>query len=285
VINITDGEATDGDPTSPANALKNLASKDGGVLLFNIHVSSKGATPVEFADTDATLPDEFSKLLYTISRSGEVEKSFVLNSKTRFYSIAADPGGKYIALGLGKRDIIVWDVAAQSSAACLEGHRRKVLSVAFSTDGRTLVSGSADMSVRIWNIANRTCDAVLHGHTNDVNAVHVSPDGKWIASAGDDGVIFVWDAASFKPAVKITAGAPVHALAFDPSGAFLISGGADRMIRCWDVRTGRTIGTLDGHDGAVRGISVSKDGEKLASCGEDGRVICWTRANRKAEVI
>jgi hypothetical protein len=41
VINITDGEATDGDPTPSAESVKQLATNDGNVLLFNIHVSSQ----------------------------------------------------------------------------------------------------------------------------------------------------------------------------------------------------------------------------------------------------
>jgi hypothetical protein len=40
VINITDGEATDGDPRPPAEALRALGTIDGNVLLFNLHLSS-----------------------------------------------------------------------------------------------------------------------------------------------------------------------------------------------------------------------------------------------------
>lgn len=67
VINITDGEATDGDPSGPANAIKRLASSDGEVLLFNLHTSSQRATPIEFPDSDAGLPDQFAQLLFGMS--------------------------------------------------------------------------------------------------------------------------------------------------------------------------------------------------------------------------
>ena len=40
VIQITDGESTDGDPSSAMKSLTSLSSQDGGVLLFNIHMSS-----------------------------------------------------------------------------------------------------------------------------------------------------------------------------------------------------------------------------------------------------
>src|SRR2546427_5494596 len=40
VINITDGEATDGDLVAEARELAAVSGEDGSVLLFNIHLSS-----------------------------------------------------------------------------------------------------------------------------------------------------------------------------------------------------------------------------------------------------
>ena len=44
VINISDGEPTDGDPTRGAEAIRSLGTNDGGVLLFNIHISGSAKT-------------------------------------------------------------------------------------------------------------------------------------------------------------------------------------------------------------------------------------------------
>jgi len=67
VVNITDGESTDGDPNGPATGLRQLRSTDGEVLLLNVHLSSSRAAPIEYPDTDATLPDQFAKLLFNMS--------------------------------------------------------------------------------------------------------------------------------------------------------------------------------------------------------------------------
>jgi hypothetical protein len=67
VINITDGESTDGDPTGAAERLRALQGSDGNVLLFNAHISSHQASPIEFPDDESTLPDEYAKLLFRIS--------------------------------------------------------------------------------------------------------------------------------------------------------------------------------------------------------------------------
>jgi hypothetical protein len=67
VINITDGKATDGSPEPYATALKNLASKDGNVLLFNAHLSARDAPAIEFPDSESSLPDDYARMLFRMS--------------------------------------------------------------------------------------------------------------------------------------------------------------------------------------------------------------------------
>ncbi len=67
VINITDGESTDGDPIPDAKALCSMGTEDGAALLFNIHLSSSAGNPIELPASDEGLPDKFSKQLYEMS--------------------------------------------------------------------------------------------------------------------------------------------------------------------------------------------------------------------------
>jgi len=67
VINISDGEPTDGDPSQVADTIMQLESSDGNVLLFNLHLSSSKDAPVEFSDSKDDLPDEFARLLFDMS--------------------------------------------------------------------------------------------------------------------------------------------------------------------------------------------------------------------------
>ncbi len=67
VINISDGEATDGDPQVPADQLKGLSSEDGEVLLFNVHLSLRKELPIEFPDHESALPDQWARRLFRMS--------------------------------------------------------------------------------------------------------------------------------------------------------------------------------------------------------------------------
>ena len=71
VINITDGEATDGTPEQLAAAtqkLRALETADGAVLLLNIHLSGSEAQPILFPSSEEEMPENrYARLLYRIS--------------------------------------------------------------------------------------------------------------------------------------------------------------------------------------------------------------------------
>jgi len=70
VLNITDGEATDGNAQAvlgAAQQLTSLATSDGNVLLFNCHISATDAQSIIFASSEAGLPDEHARLLFQMS--------------------------------------------------------------------------------------------------------------------------------------------------------------------------------------------------------------------------
>lgn len=67
VVHITDGESQDGDPRPYAQALTNLATNDGNVLLFNCHLSMTAAEGFMFPASSAGLPDPLAEVLFDMS--------------------------------------------------------------------------------------------------------------------------------------------------------------------------------------------------------------------------
>ncbi len=109
VINITDGEATDGEPTARMTGLRNLSSSDGNVTLFNLHLSANpDATPIIFPDSADDLPDSYARTLFdsaspltqamrTLAREHGIQatkssKAFVLNADMVLLVQAIDIG-------------------------------------------------------------------------------------------------------------------------------------------------------------------------------------------------
>lgn len=55
----------------------------------------------------------------------------------------------------------------------------------------------------------------------------------------------------------------------------LLSGSADGDVRLWDVPARRCLRRLVGHSAAVKGISVTPDGEACVTCSTDCTVKLW----------
>jgi hypothetical protein len=97
VINITDGESTDGDPSAEAESLTELSTQDGNVLLFNCHISSSSNPCTLFPDTPEGLPDQYAKTLFEMSsrlpdtiRDAAKREGFQVSDDTRGFGFNAE---------------------------------------------------------------------------------------------------------------------------------------------------------------------------------------------------
>jgi hypothetical protein len=90
VLNITDGRPSDGDPRDPAQDLRAIASRDGNVLLFNVHLSETPSRPIEFTHDESGLPDEYARLLFQMS--SELPPKFLEAARTDGFAVR--PGSR-----------------------------------------------------------------------------------------------------------------------------------------------------------------------------------------------
>ncbi|MFI6227928.1 vWA domain-containing protein [Micromonospora echinospora] len=67
VMNITDGQSTDGDPSAAAARVRATGTSDGDTLLFNVHLSSGARNQAMFPESATGLPDRFASMLFDMS--------------------------------------------------------------------------------------------------------------------------------------------------------------------------------------------------------------------------
>jgi hypothetical protein len=114
VLNITDGEVEDGDPSTPAARLTSLKTSDGHVTLFNLQIASDQAQPLLYPSSDTNIATHAARVLYDISSplpasllKGAREsypglengaRGFVLNASLveviEYLEIGSRPGGR-----------------------------------------------------------------------------------------------------------------------------------------------------------------------------------------------
>jgi WD40 repeat protein len=124
---------------------------------------------------------------------------------------------------------------------------------------------------------------VLTGHTDPVNAMTFSHDGRWLASAGDDGAIWLWDVALQTGMVRIHWGAKwVFALSFSPDGETLAVGTESSLLLLKEENgKWKPHQQWKDHRNWVTAVTFDRDGQLLASGGEDGSVRVWDARHRR----
>jgi hypothetical protein len=95
IINVSDGESTDGDPRPAAEILRKIHTDDGECLVFNLHVGPGGTGEVVFPDSPVGL-NEGARRLYDMSspfppnlRDQAQAVGFKVGASSRFFAWGA----------------------------------------------------------------------------------------------------------------------------------------------------------------------------------------------------
>jgi len=97
VINLADGEPTDGDVQNVAHSIMNLTSTDGNVLLFNIYLSTETVQTLIFPGNDVKILNSTANFLFEISsflpdnlRERYENQGYLLSPDSRCFAINTD---------------------------------------------------------------------------------------------------------------------------------------------------------------------------------------------------
>jgi hypothetical protein len=98
ILHVTDGQSTDGGPEEIADGLRQIATKDGPALLFNLHVTNAGGGETVFPTSETDLNDEYSRMLFRMSSQLPAhlakfagDKGYAVADESRGFIFNGDP--------------------------------------------------------------------------------------------------------------------------------------------------------------------------------------------------
>jgi WD40 repeat protein/serine/threonine protein kinase len=197
-------------------------------------------------------------------------------------SMALQPDGVQLVLGLKDGTILVRDRTSGGDIAQLPGHRAAVSSLSFGADGKCLASGDVDGKIQVWQAGaggTWACQRMIqidrpkranYSQLGPRVAVALTPDGQYLATCSSDQAS-VWSLAAEDPPVEFQGRGEENltCLAFSPDGSLLVAGyhhtGAHGIL-VWELATRRLKSVIPSPFAAVQ-VAFSPDGQLLgAAC-------------------
>jgi WD40 repeat protein len=162
------------------------------------------------------------------------------------------------------------------------------MSVVIDPDGKTAVSGSLDRTVKLWDLNSGKLRRTFAGDSGPIDSLAIDPNGQVVASGSRDGMIRIWDLDTGELLRSLPASSSVYSVAISPDGRRLVSGSENGAIKLWDLKTGEQLRTfrqfpnfrnltrtLSMAANEVWSVTISPDGQRVASSGSDELIRLW----------
>ncbi|HIM29247.1 MAG TPA: hypothetical protein EYG57_06790 [Planctomycetes bacterium] len=211
-------------------------------------------------------------------------------------AMAFAANGATLTSGGDDKAVRMWTVADGKLLATFAGATAAIADLAISADGKLLAAAGADKTARIWPVPTQATTAAIPPqaaltHANPIRSVAFSPDmtnsrlavgislpaNTPAAAAASLPTVTVWDLATSRVLQRLAGhAADVVDVEFIADEMTIVSGSADKTTV---LRTLAATRLVVADERVVTDLSLSTDGTRLATCGEDKKIKLWNTAD------
>jgi len=201
-----------------------------------------------------------------------------------FQSEFSEAGAAIITLCAGK--IRLWDSSSGLELPLAANIQTGGTPIAIDRKLTRVLTKSKDGKARLWDAKKGSELAVVGNADYTVAEATFSPDAKRLATynSSQGGKLRLWDADTGAEVAILEGHDGVVSAYFSPTSNRLVTHGWDpkfssglayhSLPRLW-TRDGAPIKSLQGHEGPIRHVAFSSDGELFATASADGTVRVW----------
>ena len=191
-------------------------------------------------------------------------------------TLAMHPGGRILASAGFDGSIRFWRIPIGTEFKRIQSDVTEIFSLALFSNGELLASGGAGENVTIWNVPEGNFLRSLPVGSDGILHLAAPASSDLLAGAGRNGTLYIWNAVNGNP-IRDFSPLTYHitGLQFHPNEHFIILAAFTGMIHIINVSNGETVMTLKGHSSPITNITLSQDGQQLASADAKGTVILW----------
>jgi hypothetical protein len=202
-----------------------------------------------------------------LARAQPIRRLLLTNNLSKLYS-GGDDGR-----------VRIWDLNGVENGETLSpAHNRRIYALVKSDNTHYTATGSWDRQVFLWDSNSNNLAGTIAVRPL-IYSMAFSPTGRWIAAAGSDGQVDFIRTRDRRVVNKreTTPARTIFALAYLPNKSEdLILGDSSGTLRLWSVIRGQEIYLPNAHKEKILTLTVSPDGQRVASSGTDRSIKVWT---------
>lgn len=203
-----------------------------------------------------------------------------LKHRSMIQVLKISPNGSYVAVGMKKGLIKIWDLSRLKPVSYLKGHKQAVKSLQFTQNGSRILSASLDGHSTLWDIRNgRKIKSYSLNEQALIQAV-LSPDEQTVALAGFDGHVSIWHLKDEQPNWVIKASNQSLSDISFRSNQQLLTLAENEKVKIWNIPLeNRMIRIKNLDHSPLRVWQDSPDSQKIATTGFNHQIALWSMTN------
>ena len=228
----------------------------------------------------ATVASDNTARLWTLDLEKHNQKNVILKGhEDRVNRLLFDNRGSHLITTSHDKTWRFWDIERTKELMVQTGHSRPVYSCSLHPDGSLVFTGDLGGFGMLWDLRIGRAILPITGHVKQILCSSFSSNGYHLATGSDDNTVRLWDLRRKNCFYIIPAHTKlISDVVFQPNDSrFLATASYDNTCKIWSCKDWSLIKNLMAHEAKVTSISISNNGDYIATTSHDRKWMLWTK--------